>query len=283
MNIVKLFSAIYHENVEEIRKVISENPETLTQIFKEENRFDHKMTNELYSLCNNDSSLSDPNYREENALLFASRLGKKDICKILIEEFSADINAKNVYGFNPLMNALTEQTNQNIDTALMFLECKEINLKHTNAGRYDAMGHFLRNWQHIYSGINPKLSINKVQEMIDAFLEKGFDINKPQGKSGETGFLLACGAHSWIVALYLISKGADYSVNNNYLNSDRNIYSILCSNEYLPPKAKEEILSIMEKIINELGSPYGEFKKPENLYVCPISGEIREFNQERYG
>lgn len=283
MNIVKLFSAIYHENVEEIRKVISENPETLTQIFKEENRFDHKMTNELYSLCNNDSSLSDPNYREENALLFAARLGKKDICKILIEEFSADINAKNVYGFNPLMNALHVHTDKNIDTAIMLLNNENINLKHKNAGKFNILGHFLRNWQHIYGGIKPELSINKVQEMIDEILNKGFDINEPQGKSGETGFLLACGSHSWIVVIYLISKGADYSISNDYLYPNKDMYTYFCSNQYLKPAVKEELLGIIEKVIKDMGEPYGPYKKPDNLYVCPLTGDILEYDQERFG
>lgn len=283
MNIVNLFAAIYHENKKEIKKILIKYPELLEQKFKEEKKQGHTMTKTLYDLCENNRIIDDPNYREENALLFAARLGKKEICQFLIEEFKANINVTNIYGFNPLMNALHVHTDKNIDTAIMLLNNENINLKHKNAGKFNILGHFLRNWQHIYGGINPELSINKVQEMIDEILNKGFDINEPQGKSGETGFLLACGSHSWIVVIYLISKGADYSISNDYLYPNKNMYTYFCSNQYLKPAVKEELLGIIEKVIKDMGEPYGPYKKPDNLYVCPLTGDILEYDQERFG
>lgn len=283
MNIVNLFSAIYHENKKEINDILINEPALLEKKFKEKKKFDHTMTNKLYEMCEKDRLLDDPNYREENALLFAARLGKKDICKMLIEDFKADVNQTNVYGFNSLMNALHVHSDKNIDTALMLLDNPNLNLKHLNAGKFNAIGHFLRNWQHIYGGIDKSLTMNKVQKIIDTMIEKGFDVNEPQGKSGETGFLLSCGAHSWIVAIYLISKGADYSVNNTYLNYNNNMYTCFCANQYLSPTVKLELLGLIEKVIKDIGETYGKYKKPENLYVCPISGEIREYDTLRFG
>lgn len=281
MTLVKLFVAIYKNDIEETRAILNQEPLLINQVFKEPEKIGHAWTKELYELCDKDNKLDDPNYKEETSLLFAARFGRKEICKILIDEFNADVNSINTYGHNALMSAFSIETDDNFDTALMILENPSINLKHTTYGKHNALGQLLRNLQHFHSS-KTFLSAQKAQELIDALLKKGFDLNEPQGKSGETAFLLACGAHSWIVVIYLISCGADYSVTNDYLHYDRNMYFYLSANQYFPPKAKEEVLGLLEKVIASVDNKYGTYKRPEHLYI-DFDGEPMEFNHERFG
>lgn len=289
MTIVDLFTAIYHKDASEVSRILTSHPEMLEQRFANEGDR-HAMTRELYARCNQDGTLDNPHYKEENALLFAARLGRKDICEKLIA-LGADVNAVNTYGHNTLMSAFDSHTNDNFDTALMILARPDLNLKHTNYGKYDALGQLLRHLK--YFGGDFELSVQKTQELIDALLDKkitdsetgkeslAFDLNKVQGNIGETAFLLACSSHSWIVVAYLISRGADYSVTNDrhYLT---NMYSYLSFNQFLPPAAKEEVLGILEKVIKHTGEKYGPYKRPEHLYV-DLDGTPTVFNEARYG
>lgn len=289
MTIVDLFTAIYHNNVSEVSCILSDHPEMLEQRFANEGDR-HAMTKELYERCNQDGKLDNPHYKEENSLLFAARLGRKDICELLIA-LGADVNAVNTYGHNVLMSAMDDHTNDNFDTALMILDRPDLNLKHINYGKYDALGQLLRHLQ--YFGGDFALSVQKAQELIDALLDKNitdsetgkespaFDLNERQGNIGETTFLLACSAHSWIVVAYLISRGADYSVTNDrhYLTD---MYSYLSFNQFLPPVAKEEVLGILEKVIKHTGEKHGPYKRPEHLYL-DLDGTPTVFNEARYG
>lgn len=289
MTIVDLFTAIYHNNVSEVSRILSDNPEMLEQRFANEGDR-HAMTKELYERCNQDGKLDNPHYKEENALLFAARLGRKDISKILIA-LGADVNAVNTYGHNALMSAMNDHTNANFDTALMVLDHPALNLKHITYGKYDALGELLRHLK--YFGGDFALSVQKAQELIDALLDKkitdsetgkqtyAFDLNKLQGKIGETAFLLSCSSHGWVVVAYLISRGADYSATNDrhYL---KDMYSYLSFNQFLSPAAKEEILSILEKVIKHTGEKYGPYKRPQHLYI-DLDGTPTVFNEARYG
>lgn len=289
MTIVDLFTAIYHNDTSEVSRILTSHPEILEQRFANEGDR-HAMTRELYARCNQDDALDNPHYKEENALLFAARLGRKDICEKLIV-LGADVNAVNTYGHNTLMSAINSHTNDNFDTALMILDRPELNLKHTNYGKYDALGELLRHLK--YFGGDFALSVQKAQELIDALLDKkitdsetgketnAFDVNRIQGKIGETALLLACSSHSWIVVAYLISRGADYSVINDrhYLTD---MYSYLSFNQFFSPAAKEEVLGILEKVIKHTGEKYGPYKRPEHLYV-DLDGTPTVFNEARYG
>lgn len=280
MTLVNLFAAIYKNDIEQIKNILTNEPLLVNTVFKNPEKEPHAFTKELYQLCDESRQLDDPNYKEETALLFAARLGRKEVCELLINEFKADVNTTNTYGYNAFMSAIDNKTDVNFDTALMILDNPALNLQHTTYGKYDALGQLLRSLQHF----DPRgdLSAAKAQAVIDALLDKGFDLNKPQGKSGETAFLLACHAHSWIVVVYLIARGADYSVKNNYLHYERDMYLALSMNQYLPPKAKEEVLSLLENVITAVGSPYGEYKRPEHLYI-DFDGEPMEFDTKRFG
>lgn len=280
MNLVNLFASIYKNDLQQVKEILNADPCLTNKVFKNPENEAHAFTKELYKICNEDRVLDDPNYKKETALLFAARLGRKEVCKLLINDFKADVNAINTYGHNAFMSAIDKKTDANFDTALMILDNPNLNLRHTTYGKHDALGQLLRNLKHFNS--SDGLSAAKAQEVIDALLEKGFDLNKPQGKSGETAFLLACHAHSWIVVVYLIAKGADYSVKNNYLHYERDMYLALSMNQYLPPSAKEEVLKLLEGVITAMGNPYGEYKRPEHLYIG-FDGEPMEFNAERFG
>jgi len=280
MTLVNLFASIYNNDLQQIKNILTANPCLIDEVFKNPENEAHAFTKALYELCNNDRIIDDPNYKEETALLFAARLGRKEVCELLINDFYADVNAINVYAHNAFMSAIHNQTDENFDTALMILNNPALNLNHTTYGKHDALGQLLRNLQHFNSADG--LSAAKAQAVIDALLDKGFDLNKPQGKSGETAFLLACHAHSWIIVVYLIAKGADYSVKNNYLHFERDMYLALSMNQYYPPNVKEEVLKLLEGVITTMGNPYGEYKRPEHLYI-DFDGKPMEFNAERFG
>lgn len=280
MNLVNLFAAIYNNDIEQIKNILTENPSLTVKVFKNPEKERHTWTKELYQLCDEDNQIDDPQYKEETSLLFAARLGRKEVCELLINNFHADVNAINTYGHNAFMSAIDKKTDANFDTALMILDNPDLNLQHTTYGKHDALGQLLRNLQHF----DPRgdLSAAKAQAVIDALLDKGFDLNKPQGKSGETAFLLACHAHSWIVVVYLIARGANYSVKNNYLHYERDMYLALSTNQYLPPAAKEEVLNLLKNVITGVGNRFGEYKRPEHLYI-DFDGEPMEFDVKRFG
>lgn len=280
MTLVNLFASIYNNDLQQIKNILTANPCLIDEVFKNPENEAHAFTKALYELCNNDRIIDDPNYKEETALLFAARLGRKEVCELLINDFYADVNAINVYAHNAFMSAIHNQTDENFDTALMILNNPALNLNHTTYGKHDALGQLLRNLQHFNSADG--LSAAKAQAVIDALLDKGFDLNKPQGKSGETAFLLACHAHSWIIVVYLIAKGADYSVKNNYLHFERDMYLALSMNQYYPPNVKEQVLKLLEGVITAMGNPYGEYKRPEHIYI-DFDGKPMEFNAERFG
>lgn len=280
MTLVNLFAAIYNNDIEQIKNILTNEPSLVEAVFKNPEKEPHAFTTALYHLCNDDRQIDDPNYKKETALLFAARLGRKDVCELLINDFNADVNAINTYGHNAFMSAIDKKTDANFDTALMILDNPVLNLQHTTYGLHDALGQLLRNLQHF----DPRgdLSAAKAQAVIDALLDKGFDLNKPQGKSGETAFLLACHAHSWIVVVYLIARGADYSVKNNYLHYERDMYSALTTNQYFPPAVKEEVLNLLKNVIMGVENRFGEYKRPEHLYI-DFDGEPMEFDTKRFG
>lgn len=280
MTLVNLFAAIYKNDIEQIKNILTNEPSLVETVFKNPEKEPHAFTTKLYHLCNDDRQIDDPNYKAETALLFAARLGRKEVCELLVNDFKADVNATNTYGHNAFMSAIDRKTDANFDTALMILNNPTLNLHHTTYGLHDALGQLLRHLQHF----DPRgeLSAVHAQAVIDALLDKGFDLNKPQGKSGETAFLLACHAHSWIVVVYLIARGADYSVKNNYLHYERDMYSALTTNQYLPPAAKEEVLNLLKNVIMGVENRFGEYKRPDHLYI-DFDGEPMEFDTKRFG
>ena len=285
MTVIDLFVAIYHQDTEEISRILTVNPELMTQCFPNDDKR-HTSTNELYDRCNKDTILNDPHYRQEDALLFAARLGHKEVCEQLIS-LGANVNTVNTYGHNAFMSAIENYTIANFDTALMILAQPSLNLKHRSCGKYDALGQTMKRMKRFTS--NQELLAFKVQELIVALLDKkqintktgeeapAFDLNRPQGKNGETAFILACESHNWIIAVYLIYKGADYSIEAPFLYCKRDMYSSLTSNKFFPPAAKEKVLQLIEEAIIAVDNKYGPYKHPEHLYT-EIDGRPCKFD-----
>lgn len=287
MTVIDLFVAIYHHDAEEISRILTASPELMSQCFPNDDKR-HTSTNELYDRCNKDTTLNDPHYRQEDALLFSARLGRKEACEQLIS-LGANVNTVNIYGHNAFMSAVENYTIANFDTALMILAQPSLNLKHRSCGKYDALGQTMKRMKLF--GSKQELLAYKVQEMIVALIDKkqvdpktgeetpAFDLNRPQGKNGETAFILACESHNWIVAVYLIYKGADYSTEAPFLYCKRDMYSALTSNRFFPPAAKEKVLKLIEEAITAVDNKYGPYKRPEHLYT-EIEGTPCKFETE---
>lgn len=285
MTVIDLFVAIYHQDTEEISLILTANPELMTQCFPNDDKR-HTSTNELYDRCNKDTILNDPHYRQEDALLFAARLGRKEVCEQLIS-LGANVNTANTYGHNAFMSAIENYTTANFDTALMILAQPSLNLKHRSCGKYDALGQAMKRMKIL--GSKQELLAYKVQELILVLIDKkqvdpktgeetpAFDLNRPQGKNGETAFILACESHNWIIAVYLIYKGADYSIEAPFLYCKRDMYSALTSNKFFPPAAKEKVLQLIEEAIIAVDNKYGAYKHPEHLYT-EIDGRPCKFD-----
>lgn len=245
---MNLFVAIFQDNIQEIKNIISSNPSLIEKTLTTISEMD-----ELYASCNRDHSLGDPKYHEETPLLFAARLGRLDVCKILVE-LGADINAINNYGHNAYMCAL-DNTDANIHTALYLLDQPMLNLKHTTYGKYDALLQTIRAFHHYYGTEAEKASEDKVTTLIQSLLEKGFDINEKQGACNDSPLTIACSHQSWWIVVFLISLGADYNHNSSI---GAGIKDSLTMNAYLSGEIKKQIKEIILKNIEIKQYPFGK-------------------------
>lgn len=246
---MNLFVAIFQNNIQEIKNIVSTNPSLLEKKLTTIPEMD-----ELYASCNRDSSLGDPKYHEETPLLFAARLGRLDVCKILVES-GADINAINNYGHNAYMCAL-DNTDVNIDMALYLLDQPMLNLKHRTYGKYDALLQTIRSFHHYYGTETGKASEDKVTTLIQSLLEKGFNINEKQGACNDSPLTIACSHQSWWIVVFLISCGADY---NHSSSIGAGVKKSLTMNAYLTEGVKEQIKEIILKNIEMKQYPFGKF------------------------
>lgn len=228
-------------------------------------------------------------YIEDTPLLYAARHHRVEIFDYLISK-GADINSTNTYGYNVFMNSLQEGVyKENIDSSIYFLEQPGLNMSHVSAGKYDALGILLKAIHHIslqddVRYINGKAytpaDFNEIKLMVNILLNKGFSINKAQGKrSDENAVHISASQHNWQIVAYLITLGGDYSTEN-YMKW--NIWTFFLGNEYLPPEYKQFLFQLIYNAAESNNFKYGKIEQPENFYVCPISGKIQTFNRKRY-
>lgn len=253
-----------------------------------------KDINQLNRLATMDEDIEISNsirisYIEDTPLLYAARHHKVDIFDYLISK-GADINSINSYGYNVFMNSLQEGIyKETISSSLYFLEKTGLNMSHVSAGKYDALGILLKAIQHMslqedIRYINGKAytpaDFNDIKSMVDILLNKGFLINKKQGKrSDENAVHIAASQHNWQIVAYLIMLDGDYSTEN-YMKW--NIWTFFLGNEYLPPEFKQFLFQLIYNAAESNNFKYGKIEQPENFYVCPISGKIQRFNKARY-
>lgn len=235
--LINLFESIKTGDINSVRKIIFANPELI-------------------------DSVREDDYYEDTPLTFAANHDDKNIVDILLKR-GANINKVNSYGFNAYFSAVNEQ---NLDLAFHILQNEKLDLAHETFSKSDALGHLLRKIQHFYNEetLPEKINIHSLFKLIDSLFDKGFDINKPQLDSKDTPILICAGSQSWALVAYLISKGADYTAKNNY---KYDIWTHFCGNKYLTPKAKYDVLSVLDATAKQSGEKYGKLKKPENLYV----------------
>lgn len=188
------------------------------------------------------------------------------------------------------MNSLQEGIyKETIDSSLYFLEQSGLNMRHVSAGNYNALGILLKAVHHMclpgdIRYIDNKkyhtADFNDIKLIVDILLEKGFYINEEQGKrDSENAVNISVSKHNWQIVACLIELGGNYSTEN-YINW--NIWTFSLANEYLPPEMKEIIFQLIYNAAESNNFKYGKIEKPKNLYVCPISGNIQEFNKKRY-
>lgn len=274
MSLSQLFISIFNNDINETRNILNINPDFTEQLI-----IDDADMKELYTSCNKNNRLDNPLYYMETPLLFAARLGYKDMCKMLIDEFGANVNAITVYGFNAYMNSLFTISNENLETALMLLDNPGLNLEHTTYSKYDALAQTFKSFHHFH-GQDKNLSYKLIDSLLDSLTSKGFDINKKQGKYNDTAFLVAAGNHNWLMVINLLFRGADYTAKND-MGYDMMTYFL--GNQYLPPDAKEHYLKQFKLAAENSGQAYGTFILPEELYVCSISGKPFKFDSKRFG
>lgn len=274
MSLPQLFTSIFNNDIDNTRAILKANPDFTEQPIVEDS--DMK---ELYNSCDKNNRLDNPLYHMETPLLFAARLGYKDMCKMLIKEFGANVNAITGYGFNAYMNSLCFISNDNLETALMLLDNPDLNLEHTTYSKYDALAQTFKSFHHFH-GQDKSLSYKLIDSLLESLFSKGFDINKKQGKYNDTAFLVAAGNHNWMMVINLLFRGADYTAKND-MGYDMMTYFL--GNQYLPPDAKEYYLKQFKLAAENAGQAYGSFIIPEKLYVCSISGRPFEFDSKRFG
>jgi hypothetical protein len=235
--LIILFDAIKLGDIASVRKIIFANPELMDHVREDD-------------------------YFKDTPLTFSAKHNQKEIVELLLKR-GADINKTNAYGFNPYFSAVDEY---HYDLAISLLNEKSLDLNHKSYSKADALGQVLRTVQHLYTEqmFDPKMNINLLFKLIDALLEKGFDINKPQLSVNIPPVVISASCQSWTLVAYLISKGADYTAKGNM---DHDIWTYFCGNQYFTVHGKTELFNLLELTIKQSGEKYGKIVKPENFYV----------------
>lgn len=234
--IAEFFNAVSKNDVEQVKSILAEQPDLLNFVREED-------------------------YFQDSPLVYAAKHDAKDVLEYLLAQ-KADINKINVYAFNPYFAAVNEH---NLDLALFILNQDGIDLKHKTYSKADYLGQIFKVIQHYgVLGYNEKINDESISKLIDAVIEKGFNVNTRQLSSMDNSVTLAANSQSWPLVAYLINKGGDYTANNMW---GHDIWTAFCGNQYLSREHKNQIFEILDNCVKSSGSKYGELKKPEHLYV----------------
>lgn len=291
MNRADIFISIYNGEKEKIRDILLLQPDFIEKTLKENcsaEDIEHYNAHFIKNCISRHENILTPSYMEETPLLFAARLGEKEICDMLIDEFNANINAINVYGHNSAMSALSNARERNMITGLSLLNRNNLDLNCINYGKYDLLGNFTRNPDLKYMKTSDMktndsdLSTQSVQLVIDKLISLNFNPNSLQGKYNESAFSLACEKGNWLIALYLITKGADYSVEYEKIGIKHSMILNLCYVQYFPPNVKESLFKNIEMVCQSVNHQYGKIQRPEHWYLDFLTGKPIDFDYKRW-